>query len=138
MEDKNTIDYKVSYLQMIQNIIGRMSTASAVFKGFCATIITGTFALSFTKNNKWLLIISLIPLICFCIIDIYYLQLEKRYRILYRMVKDGVHIIDFDLTPPKEKSLSREASICKCLKSPSIYLFYPPLIIIGLIIILLK
>ena len=35
------LESKISYLQMIQSSIDRMSTTSAIFKGFSATIITG-------------------------------------------------------------------------------------------------
>ena len=44
---------KVSYLQMIQCTIDRMSTTSAIFKGFGATIITGISAVSFTEINGY-------------------------------------------------------------------------------------
>jgi len=32
---------KIEYLQMIQEPISRMSTISAIFKGFAATIVAG-------------------------------------------------------------------------------------------------
>lgn len=40
-------DDRKTYLQMIQSTIERMSTTSAIFKGFCATIVTGITAISF-------------------------------------------------------------------------------------------
>ena len=58
-------DEKIQYLQMIQNIIDRMSTTSAIFKGFCANIVAGVFAISFTEINKWILLLTLVPIICF-------------------------------------------------------------------------
>ena len=50
--DKETDNLKATYLQMIQASIDRMSTTSAVFKGFCATIIAGISAISFTEIDK--------------------------------------------------------------------------------------
>ena len=35
---------KTEYLQMIQEPISRMSTVSAIFKGFAATIVSGIAA----------------------------------------------------------------------------------------------
>ena len=139
VETEINIEHKISYLQMIQSTIDRMSTTSAIFKGFCATIITGISAVSFTDINKWILLLAIIPVLCFFVIDVYYLRLEKRFRALYNSVKNDKHEVDFDLTPPKAKNLAnKEASIWKCIKSPSIYLFYLPLVLIGATVIVLK
>lgn len=138
MTEKN-IENKITYLQMIQCSIDRMSTTSAVFKGLCATIITGISAISFTEINKWVLLLAVLPVVCFLVIDIYYLQLERRYRVLYNSVRCGNHKIDFDLAPPKTKDLRNDdVSIWSCIKSPSIYLFYTPAIIIATIVIIIK
>ena len=130
---------KISYLQMIQSTIDRMSTMSAVFKGFCATIITGISAVSFTKINKWILLFAVLPVICFLIIDVYYLQLERKFRVLYDEVRSGKHKIDYDLTPPNTRILrNKDVGIWSCLKSPSIYLFYGPSIVIAGIVVVMK
>lgn len=130
---------KIAYLQMIQSSIDRMATASAVFKGFYATIIAGISAASFTEINKWVLLLSIAPVICFFVLDVYYLQLEKRFRALYNMVRTGRHEIDFDLNPPKAKILKGEGvSIGCCMKSFSVFLFYLPSAIISVIIITMK
>ena len=138
MENEN-INVRTTYLQMIQTSIARMATTSAVFKGFCATIIAGISAISFTEINQWVLLLSIAPVICFFILDVYYLQLEKRLRALYNMVRTGKHEVDFDLTPPKARLLKcEEASIWYCVKSPSILLFYFPLGVISLAVIIIK
>lgn len=130
----------VAYLQMIQGTIDRMSTTSAIYKGFCATIIAGVLAVSFTEINKWILLLAVSPVICFLLIDVYYLQLEKRFRALYNQVRLGEHEINFDLTPPAVKNLRCDERCCiwQCIKSPSIYLFYGPSIVILTIIIIMK
>ena len=116
-----------------------MSTTSAIFKGFSATIITGISAVSFTEINKWVLFLAVLPIVCFLALDVYYLQLEKRYRILYNEVISGRHKIDFNLAPPKiETTWDMLSTIWKSLKSPSIYLFYGPTIIIAGIIVIMK
>ncbi len=131
---KLNTEHKISYLQMIQSSIERMSSISAIFKGFCATIITGVFAISFTEINKWVLFLVTIPVVCCLVADVYYFYLEKRFRILYDNVKNGISAIDFGLTPPK----GDYKMVFRCLKSPSIYLFYPPLIFIIALIVILK
>lgn len=137
--DNETISLKATYLQMIQSSIDRKSTTSAVFKGFCATIVAGISAISFSEINKWVLLLAIAPIFCFFILDIYYLQLERRFRALFNMVRTGLHEVDFDLTPPKAKTLKcEEASIWYCIKSPSINLFYLPLSLIAATIIIMK
>lgn len=106
MDNKDRFDEKtIQYLQMIQSVIDRMSTTSAIFKGFCATIVAGVFAVSFTEINKWILMLTVIPVSCFLMLDIYYLRLEKRFRALYNSVREGKKEVDFDLTPPPIKNI---------------------------------
>ena len=62
-KDKNEdIDKMVAYLQIIQEPICRMSTISAIFKGFSATIVAGISALSYYEVNIWVLGLSFLPL----------------------------------------------------------------------------
>lgn len=135
MDNRTFTEEQIVYLQMIQGAIDRMSGTSAIFKGFCATIITGVSAVSFTDINKWILLLAISPVVCFLIMDIYYLQLEKRFRMLYDQVRNGQHSINFELTPPKIKGIK---SIFYCLKSLSIILFYVPAIIIAIVVVAFK
>ncbi len=128
---------RITYLKMIQAAIDRMSTSSAIFKGFCATIVAGISAISFADTNKWILVLNLVPIVCFLILDIYYLQLEKRFRNLYEAVRNREKDVDFDLTPPKTKEM-KKADLWYCMKSPSIYLFYVPMIAVSVVTIFLK
>ena len=132
-------DSTIQYLQMIQSIIDRMSTTSAIFKGFCATIVSGIFAISFTDINKWILLLTLVPILCFFMLDVYYFRLEKRFRALYNSVRKGEKEVDFDLTPPATKELKiKEATLWNCIKSPSIYPFYIPVFMTSILMIILK
>ena len=120
---------KVAYLQMIQEPIGRMSTASAIFKGFAATIVAGIAALSYCEVNTFILGLSFVPVILFAFLDIYYLKLEKRYRFLYEQVRTDLHDVDFSMELSKDNKEAK-ARIWDCVKSPSIWLFYPIMIAI--------
>ncbi len=60
-EKKNMDESTIAYLQMIQGNIDRMSTSSAIFKGFAATIIAGIATISFKDVNCWILGMSFIP-----------------------------------------------------------------------------
>lgn len=136
---------KTIYLQMIQAAIGRMATSSAIIKGFSATILAGVSVLSYGSIN-WLVIVSIMPIISFMILDIYYLQLERRYRYLYDSVRNNNHEVDFEMKPPNVKSIlsydnSKEAKrvrIRSCISSWSILVFYVPVIIVYGFIIAVK
>lgn len=129
---------KVSYLQMIQGNIERMSTASAIFKGFAATIIAGLSGFSFKETNTTILILAFIPVVSFLLLDAYYLNLERKYRYLYEQVRTDKKDVDFNLklwTMSKCEKCKSKTRIVDILKSPSIWLFYPILIIVGITII---
>ncbi|MBQ5656208.1 MAG: hypothetical protein IIV14_02090 [Bacteroidaceae bacterium] len=127
---------KISYLQMIQEPIGRMSTASAIFKGFAATIVAGIAALTYCEVNTWILALSFIPVVLFLVLDIYYLKLEKKYRYLYEQVRINAHVVDFSMKLTKDNK-SAKARLWDCVKSPSIWLFYPAMIaILGVVVYL--
>ena len=61
-------DGKKEYLQMLQEPICRMSTISAIFKGFAATIVAGISAISYSSTNVWVLALSFLPVLAFAIL----------------------------------------------------------------------
>lgn len=128
---------KAEYLQMIQEPISRMSTASAIFKGFAATIVSGIAALTYCEVHPTVLALSFVPVILFAFLDVYYLKLEKKYRFLFDQVRKGEHPVDFsmDLTQDNTAAKSR---VWDCVKSPSIWLFYPVMIGILIAVFFLK
>lgn len=131
---------KKDYLMLIQEPIGRLSTASSIFKGFVATIVTGMGALSYAETKLVVLIMAFIPIIAFTALDLYYLRLERLYRGLYNAVLSGSHPVDFLITPPKDKAFVKaaKASILNCIASPSIWLFYPAMFIVLIVFCILK
>ncbi|MBQ7944595.1 MAG: hypothetical protein IJ326_11105 [Lachnospiraceae bacterium] len=128
---------KMTYLQMIQEPICRMSTISAIFKGFAATIVAGIAALTYCEINTWILGLSFMPVLLFTCLDIYYLKLEKKYRYLYEQVRIGKHEVDFSMKLTKDNKIAR-TRICDCIKSPSVWLFYPVMIAILAVVFILK
>lgn len=131
---------KISYLQMIQEPICRMSTNSAIFKGFAATIVAGVAALSYADLNVWVLGLSFLPVLAFAVLDVYYLTLERKYRYLFEQVRTDEHEIDFSMkmtTDPVE-IIRAKARVWDCIKSPSILLFYPLMMAILVAVFVLK
>ena len=133
-------DGKKEYLQMLQEPICRMSTISAIFKGFAAAIVAGISLIPYECINLWVLGLSFLPVLAFVILDVYYLKLERKFRFLYEQVRLDKHAIDFSmrLTNDPLEIISAKARTCDCLKSPSIYLFYPMMILILISVFVLK
>lgn len=133
-------DGKKEYLQMLQEPICRMSTISAIFKGFAATIVAGISAISYSTTNVWILGLSFLPVLAFAVLDIYYLKLERKLRFLFDQVRLDQHAIDFSmkLTNDPLEILSAKARTWDCIKSPSIYLFYPLMLLILIVVFILK
>ena len=128
---------KTAYLQMIQEPIGRMSTASAIFKGFAATIVSGVATLTYCEVHPTVLALSFVPVLLFALLDIYYLMLEKKYRYLFEQVRKGKHPVNFSMKLTKN-SIAAKSRVWDCIQSPSIWLFYPVIIGILFAIYILK
>lgn len=133
-------DGKKEYLQMLQEPICRMSTISAIFKGFAATIVAGISVISYASTNAWILGLSFLPVLAFSVLDIYYLKLERKFRFLFEQVRLDKHEIDFSmkLTNDPLEIISARARTWDCIKSPSIYLFYPLMLLILAAVLILK
>lgn len=131
---------KLGYLQLIQEPICRMSTISAIFKGFAAAIVGGIAMISYKDINIIVLELSFLPVIAFAMLDIYYLKMERKYRYLYKKVKDNMHPIDYSLNTNFNKLENKKARATnwECIKSPSIYLFYPMMIAVLIAVFILK
>ncbi len=138
--NQDDINNKTVYLQMIQEPINRTSTNSAIFKGFAATIVAGIATLSYADISIVVLGLSFLPVIAFGILDIYYLKIEKKYRYLFEKVakKDGPVNFSMDIKLCKNEKKQAKATNWECIKSPSIYLFYPLMISILILIFILK
>lgn len=119
------MEYKIKYLEMIQNIISRMASNSFLLKGWMISLLVAIF--TFTKNkieNNCLLLMSIFIISIFYFLDSYYLQLECKYRNLYNKVrKIEYEDIDFsmDIT---DDLLSKKTKYHKCLLSKSEIVFY--------------
>ena len=127
-------------LQMLQEPICRMSTISAIFKGFAATIVAGISAISYSSTNIWILGLSFLPVLVFAVLDIYYLKLERKFRFLFDQVRLDEHEIDFSmkLTNDPVEIIRAKARTWDCIKSPSIYLFYPLMLLVLVAVLVLK
>ena len=129
---ENQNQQHVEYLQMIQGIITRMSGNSAIMKGFAATVIAAVFGMAVADYVAWYhLLIAFVPVFAFIRLDIFYLQLEKRYRNLYALVaasglKRYQYSLDLkaDAFRDKQLEINKNSGFWRTVFSVSIWQFY--------------
>ena len=129
---------KRQHIDIVEAIITRMSENSKQMKEGCIALVSGVVGLSFTVNIPWLCTITILVIILFGYLDVFYLQLERRFRRLYNDVVE----IGNDNQPPKDVSLystsikdyKDKESFKEVLKSPSIRPFYGCMLVGTLIL----
>lgn len=132
------MEQKIRHLEMIQGIINRMASNSFALKGWAVTLVAGIFALANKDANEMYFLVAYIPIILFWFLDSYYLQLEKKYRLLYdkaRLKEDKE--INFDMDISKDEFKVKETHYIACLVSKTEFGFYIPFAVLcaGIIII---
>ena len=140
---RDTRQYRIEYLNLIQGNVTRMAGNSALMKGFAASVMVAMLGMCTADSVKWYYIaIALVPLLAFVRLDIYYLQLERRYRNLYTLVA-GKHVdwshYALDLKHPELKAhkekIYKDSGFFKTLFSVSIIQFYIWFIALAVVLI---
>ena len=120
------------HLDYIQNVINRMSHNSFLIKGWTITFISLLFILAVNGSSYLLLILSLLPLICFWGLDAYYLRQERLFRKLYDSVRQAKKDCQFSMnTKCFEKDVD---NWFLTLFSPTIIMIYLTIILLNLIL----
>lgn len=128
-------DCRVEYLQMIQGVIDRMSTVSAIYKGFASAILAGIVTIAFHDVEWFVLAILFLPMAGLMMLDVRHLCTERAYRELFNKVREGRHPVDFDLDVRGGFCV---CAVCKAVRSWSVWLFYGPLFIAWLVLTALR
>ena len=116
-----------SHLEMLQGVIQRMSENSRSCKLWSITALSAVLFLAARTGVPWYTLIALVPLFLFFLLDVYYLSLEHRFRGSYESMlgklRNGSYGPEdvYQITPT-DFSMS---ILMKCLRSPSVYLYYP-------------
>ncbi|GFD93125.1 hypothetical protein KUL156_43070 [Alteromonas sp. KUL156] len=79
---------KTQHREFVQAVITRMNTNSFQIKGMMITIVAAFLAI-YASNPKTIFVILPVPLVClFWFLDAYYLQLERKFRGVYKDICD--------------------------------------------------
>lgn len=128
-------------IDLIQGCINRMANNSFLIKGWALGVFAGVTA--FTKgenlnNIVLLLCTTVVPFICFWVLDAYFLQIERKYRAMYteRLTKRKNNDSDelFDLNPSKYKV----GSILRIMFSQTLTIFYGIPFLTSIIVLIIN
>lgn len=80
---------KIEHLKMIQDVIRRLAGESANVKTWSAGLVTGLLVASRLAQDRWLVLLAVVPVLTLASLDAYYLGLERRYRDLFEGAARG-------------------------------------------------
>lgn len=89
------------HLEFLQLTITRMGANSFLIKGWTVTLISALFVLSSNEAGQFFVLLALIPAFLFWSLDGYFLWQERRFRILYNIVRSRKNSeIDYSMHDP--------------------------------------
>ena len=130
MADTSPLDADSSavqtHLTIIQDVIRRMATNSRSCKVWCVTLISATLIFVARTDVPEHALLAFAPTLLFCLLDAYYLALERAFRNSYVAFVGKLHDSTLQLTDlyeVKPTGMGMELT-GRCLGSVSIWLFY--------------
>ncbi|WP_155768274.1 hypothetical protein [Burkholderia vietnamiensis] len=118
-----TTDEKIAHLGFIQGTINRMAGNVFLVKGWSVALAAAMTAL--TSDSKFGSYIAIVPIMLFWWLDAYYIQQEKLFRELFRMVStSGAPTVDFsmDTTTVQDRVASKFRIMWSCTVFPFYFL----------------
>ena len=125
---------RIRHLEMIQSVITRMASSSAMTKNLCMIICAGALAFAAQNQNPEVTVYAAVLTAFFWFLDAKYLQQEKWFRDIYNREKDKpiTQPADFVITP--NPAIMGATTVAYGFKSWSTRAFYPPLIMFLLVV----
>ena len=120
------------HFDYLQSIISRMAANSFMIKGWTITIVSALLALAASNKEPLYLYVTFIPIIIFGFLDAYYLQLERKFRSLFKEVTKASTTIDCfstDISIKEVKEVKKNRYFY-VLRSGTISCFYLPLFVV--------
>lgn len=124
------------HIEITQGVITRMADNSRSCKVWCVTLVSAVLVLVARTEKPEYALIALIPAVLFLILDTYYLALERAFRASYNTFVSklgGGSSMSGDLYRVAPSG-SVPGHFMACLKSFSIWPFYPMLAVMILIV----
>jgi hypothetical protein len=117
LDSAKIADLRVKHLEMLQAVISRIAGQGATLKNYCITLL------------------ALFPVTIFALLDAQYLRMERRFRVLF----DRVRLENWGTVPSFEISSKSAPNVSywDALRSWSIFIFYAPLALAVVIVVLI-
>lgn len=80
-----------AHLTITQSVIQRMATNSASCKAWCIALVSAILVLMADKGKPGLALVAYLPALLFCVLDAYYLALEKNFIASYNEFIEKLH-----------------------------------------------
>ncbi len=132
---------KTSYLQIIQDVITRMSESSFKIKGWSIGVMLAIFSFAGNQGDKRCILFTVVPLFVLWCLDTYYLQLERKYREFYNYklnINDDDKMFDMNYNNMKiEMNNVSKISFFRCMFSLTELLFYITCIATSVVVYLI-
>lgn len=129
------MEKKMKHLEMIEAVIEGMGNNSFQLKGWAVTLVALVGALAAQGSDKRFFLLAFVPLFAFWFLDSFYLQMERKYKVLYKRVSGKAESdIDFNMDTRSvtyTEDEARRICFCSCLFSKTEWPFY--LIIAGVV-----
>ena len=128
-------------IDLIQGCINRMANNSFLVKGWALGVFAGVTAITKGANlNNTILFVctTIVPFVCFWILDAFFLQTEKKYRIMYaerlekRKQEDDSNLYELDPSSYKVEG------IFKVMWSITLRVFYGIPFLASIVVIVIK
>lgn len=123
MAERKFSEDVLQHLSFIQGVITRMNSNSFSMKGWMVAIVSAfaaVYASDATNPCGYIYFVISIPVVLiFCLLDAYYLKMEKQYRDLYNNVLGSPTTTDFNMD-----ASSYKRTLWQAFKSPSVWILY--------------
>ena len=125
-----------THLKILQDVIWRMAENSRTCKLWCVIIVSASLVLVARADRPNYVLVSLVPLVAFLILDVYYLALERAFRGSYdsfvqKLARGELTTADLYVVKPAG---SVPRTFFRSLRSFSIYPFYTALVTAVLVV----
>lgn len=127
---------QIKHLEFIHATVNRLANNSFLIRGWSITLTGALVGISITSGQPSLAAASLIPTIGFWLLDFFYLRQERLFRKLYIAVaqrEQRVPPFSMDVAPYRSLVTRREV-----LLSPTLCLFYTPLLLVDVVALILS
>lgn len=116
-------EIKLKHLDFIQAVITRMNRCSFLLKGWSVTLVSALFAFAAKGIDSRFVLVAYFPAIAFWVLDAFFLDQEKRYRKLYKMViTNDERVSELEMDTTKVEGI--DGSWLNTMFSPTLRIFH--------------